>query len=97
MNDTVTLPEVTEAKPSRELNRYHDRCQKCGAQAFYIAQKPRTEPAPHAHVDDKDNDELAFCAHHGKKFMPGLVSQGWNVLDFTHMLNEKPSVSANAD
>lgn len=97
MSETATvLSEVTETAPQRELNRYHDRCH-CGAQGFMVARKERPEAAPHEHVDSPTHYELVFCGHHGKKAQPGLVAKGWDVLDFLHMLNEKPSISANAE
>jgi len=47
-------------------------------------------------IDDRDL-ELTFCGHHGKNFTVTLAATGWDVLDFTDRINEKPSVSANAD
>lgn len=61
-----------------------DRCDRCGAQAFMIAIHPELH-------------NLLFCAHHGRKHLPALESQGWAMLDYSDRLNEKPSVSANAE
>lgn len=60
-----------------------DRCDRCNAQAFIIARKGETS-------------SLLFCGHHGRKYMPALVTQGFDIEDQTHRINEKPSVSANS-
>lgn len=93
--DSTQTQEVTDAPVEGRQFSYHDKCDSCRFQAFFVAQKPRTEPAPGEWVDDAENFELKFCKHHGDKVAPGLAMDGWNVLDFTHMLNEKPSPSAS--
>lgn len=44
-----------------------DRCDRCGAQAYYQADK--TEAAA----------ELLFCAHHHREFETELLNQGWTI------------------
>lgn len=89
------VQETTDAPEQGRPFSYHDKCDSCRFQAFYVAQMPRTEPAPHDAVDDLQNFELKFCKHHGDKVAPGLAMAGWNVIDYTHLLNEKPSPSAS--
>lgn len=60
-----------------------DRCDRCGAQAFVAALF--------------STSELLFCAHHARLYRDTLVEQAIEVWDGTHMINEKPSISANAD
>ena len=57
------------------------RCDRCGAQAFTAA--------------TKGDLMLLFCRHHTNKHRGRLVELGWQIDDRTHLLNEKPSVSAN--
>jgi hypothetical protein len=54
---------------TRPMNRQEDRCDKCRAQAFVMAEK-----GPMA---------LLFCGHHGKQYKQSLELQGWGLLDFT--------------
>ena len=72
---------VEERVSEREFS-FHDKCDRCKFQGYIVAQK-------------KGFHELIFCGHHGRKHAPALVGTGWNVLDFTHMINEKPSPSAS--
>lgn len=58
------------------------RCDSCDAQAFAAA--------------SKDDMLLLFCGHHAKRHTSALDSQGWELHDKTHLINEQPSVSANA-
>lgn len=60
-----------------------DRCDRCGAQAFVAALFAV--------------GELLFCAHHARVYRDALVEQAIEVWDGTHMINEKPSLSANAE
>jgi hypothetical protein len=62
--------------------RQIDRCDRCGAQAFYLAMK--------------GDADLLFCGHHGKRHFDALIVQGWEINDETASINNKPSVSANA-
>lgn len=58
------------------------RCDNCtSAQAFMAAVK--------------DDMTLMFCKHHGERHLAALDADGWKVYDKTHLLNEKPSVSAS--
>ena len=79
--NTDTLEKTDEGTKTREFS-FHDRCDRCAFQAYFVVMK--------------DGRELTFCGHHGNIFTPALAAQGWEVLDFTEMINEKPSVSANA-
>lgn len=61
----------------------HDRCDRCGAQAFVVALF--------------DVTHLFFCAHHARKHRDALVEQAIELYDGTGMINSRPSVSANAE
>lgn len=94
---TAVIDQATETvveKSVREFS-FHDRCELCGFQAYIIARKPRTAPAQHEYVDDLEFDDLKFCKHHGERLAPSLANDGWDVLDFTDRINEKPSPSAS--
>lgn len=41
----------------------HDRCDRCGSQAYFIFYR--------------DNLDLLFCMHHSKKHMDALVLDDW--------------------
>ena len=58
-----------------------DRCDRCGAQAFYAAFFAA--------------GELLFCMHHAREHMPALVEQAEEVFDGSEAINLKPSLSAN--
>jgi hypothetical protein len=79
--EVVVESNQEEQTSLRPLERLHDRCDKCNAEGFMLAVK--------------DDLELVFCGHHGKKFMASLVSQGFDISDETHRINERPSVSAS--
>jgi hypothetical protein len=77
----------------KELSRLHDRCDGCGAQAFVRVGSDYWDPAMGVVVRDLD-----FCAHHFKKHESSLYGQGFVVLiDDRDKINERPSVSANAE
>jgi hypothetical protein len=97
MNTATLTDEVTETAeaPAREFS-HHDRCDRCGFQAYFVALRKRETPSEHDSLKDEQTQEILFCKHHGEKSAPGLASTGWTVLDFTHML-DKPLVSANVD
>lgn len=59
------------------------RCDRCAAQAFVVA--------------SKDELLLLFCGHHGRRYEPILVGQGWNLDDRTHLINKQASPSASND
>lgn len=66
------------------MNRHHDRCDACGAQAF-------------VKVINADDLELLFCGHHFSKNEQVLFSQGFLVdEDERDQVNVKPSISASA-
>ena len=60
-----------------------DRCDSCGAQAFYRA----------VFV----SGELTFCGHHGRQLLLPLQRAALLVEDGTDLINHKPSPSANSD
>ena len=60
-----------------------DRCDRCGAQAFYRASFVA--------------GELTFCGHHGRELLMPLQRQAVIVEDATGLINAKPSPSANSD
>ena len=57
-----------------------DRCDRCGAQAFYRAVL--------------SSGDLLFCAHHGRKHADRLAEVAVEVQDGTAAINAKPSPSA---
>lgn len=59
---------TTAVKPV-PLRRQEDRCDKCRAEAFMLAQKA--------------DSVLLFCGHHGREYRTNLEFDGWEVLDFT--------------
>ncbi len=60
-----------------------DRCDRCGAQAFFRA----------VFV----SGELTFCGHHGRELLLTLQREALLVEDGTDLINAKPSPSANSD
>lgn len=70
-----------------------DRCDACSAQAFILVHKTVALMGG-AHVSIK---ELLFCGHHYAQHAEALSDEGWGVKhNNLHLLNVKPSVSANA-
>ena len=57
-----------------------DRCDRCGAQAFYRAVLA--------------TGDLLFCAHHGRKHSERLAEIALELQDGTAAINSKPSPSA---
>lgn len=53
-----------------------DRCDRCGAQAFYRAVLAR--------------GELLFCAHHGREHAPRLAEVALELQDGTAAINGEP-------
>lgn len=82
---TLTELQETTAEPvnGRERNLF-DRCERCRAESFIVFTHP-------------DHEDFAGCRHHGLEWEAAFVLTGWVMWDYTHLLNEKPSVSANAD
>ena len=68
---TATLSPATA-----ELTR-HDRCDRCGAQAFVRATLPAGA------------GELLFCGHHFRANELALVSAGARVHDERHRIDER--------
>ena len=66
----LTTPELTTA----------DRCDRCGAQAFYRAVLAA--------------GELLFCAHHGREHAARLAEVAVAVQDGTAAINSRPSPAA---
>lgn len=61
-----TILEQPPVSLEKELTT-HDRCDRCGAQAYMQA--------------IKGNQDILFCAHHGRAHTDRLVLDGWTVLD----------------
>lgn len=57
-----------------------DRCDRCGAQAFYRAVLA--------------SGELLFCAHHGRAHAERLAEVALHVQDGTAAINSRPSPAA---
>lgn len=75
------------------MNRAHDRCDKCSAQAFVRVGKP-VQPLPGA----TEVWDLLFCGHHFQENEPALLAQGFTIAeDERESINVKPSISANAE
>lgn len=71
---TETLDKDTAVQiPTRVLTAL-DRCDRCIGQAYFIVKR--------------DDSELMFCNHHGRKFEPTLAAGGWEVEDHTYLLQE---------
>jgi hypothetical protein len=80
---TQTLEEPQVATKHRALTK-SDRCDqdaRGSEQAFVIAFKEV----------DGVTKELLFCGHHYRLQQPALVSGGWDVVDYTDSINEKPT------
>jgi hypothetical protein len=58
----------------------HDRCDRCGAQAFLRAVLT--------------SGDLLFCAHHGRAYGDALAAKALVVEDASELINAKPSPSA---
>lgn len=76
--------ETDNTVETRQPLTLSDRCDSCGAQAFVTATM-------------SSGSELLFCGHHYRKNEAALVAQGALVHDERHRINQKPSVSANAE
>jgi len=72
------MTETTSPQPSTALAVIppkfdaHDRCDKCGSQAYYRA-KLKT-------------GTLQFCRHHGEEFKPALAALGAHIDEYTEGL-----------
>jgi hypothetical protein len=70
---------MTVAEAPAVLNA-HDRCDRCGAQAFVRAVLK--------------SGDLLFCAHHGRRYQDGLAAVALFVEDGTAAINKKASTAA---
>lgn len=60
----------------------HDRCDRCGAQAYVRWVKAA--------------QDIVTCNHHSNKFEASLIAQGFDLVqDNRSLINAKPSPSAN--
>ena len=65
--------------PTAELTA-HDRCDKCGAQAFHRAVLVA--------------GELLFCSHHARKYASTLSQVALRIDDGSARINSRPSPAA---
>jgi hypothetical protein len=78
--DTLETTTVDSVAKHRALTGF-DRCDRCGAEAFVLA--------------DFFGSELTFCGHHGREYEEQLVIQGFSISDETHRINQNPSPSTS--
>jgi hypothetical protein len=71
---------TTATEPTVPSFTAHERCDRCGAQAFVRAVLT--------------TGDLLFCAHHGREFGTGLAAVALLVEDGTAAINARPSPSA---
>ena len=69
---TATIVEAPVETEGRELVMT-DRCDRCGAQAYFLTVI--------------NGSELLFCAHHGREHTPLIVDKGFDVFDHSHLLD----------
>jgi hypothetical protein len=83
----ITTDTKAQSQPSagHAPLQLSDRCDSCGAQAFVAVQLDGTAA------------ELLFCGHHYRRHETALAAAGARIHDERSRINEKPSVSANAD
>ncbi len=81
-HSTIAPLDPQPTTSSRPLT-LSDRCDSCGAQAFVLV--------------GVKGSELLFCGHHYRRHEAALLATGVTVQDERHRINEKPSLSANAD
>jgi len=74
--DSTMNPTLT---PVAELTA-HDRCDRCGAQAFHRAVLLA--------------GELLFCSHHAREYAAKLSQAALRVEDGSHRINTRPSPAA---
>ncbi|MPZ61502.1 MAG: hypothetical protein GEU93_09430 [Propionibacteriales bacterium] len=75
---------VTTALASRPTLNAHDRCDRCGAQAYI-------------RVELAGGGELLFCGHHGRKHLDGLRSVALRIHDETERLTDVPASAADEE
>lgn len=66
-----------------QINHPQDRCDRCNSEAFFIFVKA--------------DMSLYLCGHHGNKHRERAEADNWQIVDEYHMINETPSISANAE
>lgn len=72
MNDVAEEP-FTAGMPDTCLTlTAFDRCDRCGAQAYY-----KTVRANYKAADERGSDELLFCGHHMRKNHTALIADAW--------------------
>lgn len=75
---TATKTTTTSQPDKADLiNRFDDRCDRCGAEAYFIASRKY----------GRKTLKLFFCGHHSKFHRAALDNKKWTVVDFTYMLN----------
>ena len=79
---TAVLPSEHDYVDSPRVITAHDRCDRCGAQAYVIVEFI------------VEAQELEFCKHHFEQYETALATRGIAVHDFRHTINEKAGASA---
>jgi hypothetical protein len=69
--------------PTKSLSAA-DRCDRCGAQAYF-------------RVMLAGGGELLFCAHHGRKYGEALREAGADIVDETDRLHEIPAIAPDEE
>lgn len=77
----MTAVMTPDLLPAEALNAL-DRCDRCGAQAYF-------------RVTLASGGELLFCAHHGKKYEESLRSVSAEIHDETAKLVETTTATAS--
>lgn len=80
-SDVPSMSTDVEVSMDRVLSRQHDRCDRCGAEAYGRVVMP-------------GGGELLFCGHHLNKNLDVLKSVAVHVQDDREKINTKPSVAA---
>lgn len=82
---------VVEVPESQTLVAGHDRCDRCGAQAFIKAVLPAG-----ADSDGVPNraPEVLLCAHHGRRHMSKLMDVAVRIIDESSFINKEASASS---
>ena len=79
---TTTPPAIHETPtPTPTPLTAHDRCDRCGAQAYVRATLP-------------GGTDLLFCGHHGNAHRPSLLVAGASIHDETDKLHVRRESSA---
>lgn len=78
-------PVETAPVKTREFS-YHDRCDRCGFQSYFVCINE---------FEGIEDVELTFCKHHGEEHTPVMELQGWTVFDFTDRLYEEDRLTGS--